>query len=306
MEILHKTPSFDFIGKRRIFVPLSVGLVILSFLGFFVPGIRYGVDFAGGTVVQLRFQRAVGPEEIRAALRGLISGSPTVQSLGAGNEYIIQTEESSADLEGLSKRVRDSLATKLNDPSLEVRRVEMVGPKVGDELRRKGILAAALALAGILVYVWWRFEFYYSLGGLIAIFHDCIITVGAFILTRREFDLTALAAVLTIAGFSINDTIVIFDRVRENLRKLSGKGDLAQVMNKSINETLSRTLLTNGTVLAVVLSLFLFGGPVIHNFALAMLVGSIAGTYSTVYIASPFALFANRWLEARRVRKAAT
>jgi preprotein translocase subunit SecF len=305
MQIIHTAPKFDFIGKRKIFIPLSVGLVILSLLGLFVPGLRYGVDFAGGTVIQVRFQKAIEAEQIRNALRGVIGGSPVVQAIGTGNEYIIQTEESSSDLEGLSKRVRDSLASTLADPNAEVRRVEMVGPKVGEDLRRKGILAASLALAGILLYVWWRFEFYYSLGGVVAIFHDCIITLGAFILTRREFDLTGLAAILTIAGFSINDTIVIFDRVRENVKKLGGKGDLEETMNRSVNETLSRTVLTNGTVLVVVLALFLFGGSVIHNFALAMLVGSIAGTYSTIYIASPIALWANRSLAKRRGRKAA-
>lgn len=305
MEILRSATNFDFMGKRKVFVTASAVAVAVSLLSFFVPGIRYGVDFAGGTLVQVRFTKPVDTEGIRAALKDAVAGSPTVQRFGAEDEYLIQMEQSSEDLEGLSVRVKAALDASLGDPGLEIRRVEMVGPKVGEDLRRKGFLAAVSALVGILLYVWWRFEFHFSLGGVLALFHDCIITVGAFALLRREFDLTCLAAVLTIAGFSINDTIVIFDRVRENIKKTGGKADLAALMNQSLNETLSRTILTNGTVLAVVAALFLFGGPVIHNFALAMLVGCVAGTYSTVYVASPIALFFERRQHKGRMAGAA-
>lgn len=306
MDILRSVPKIDFIGKRKIFLAVSAALLLVCAGSLLSRGLRYGVDFAGGTVIQVKFQKAVAPEAIRGALRGLLPGSPSVQSFGGANEYLIQVEQSSEDLEGLSKRARDGLATALSDPGLEVRRVEMVGPKVGKDLRKKGLIAAVLALAGILVYVWLRFEFYYSLGGVVALFHDCLVTVGLFSLLGREFDLTGLAAVLTIAGFSINDTIVIFDRVRENMKKAGGKADLGQTMNRSVNETLSRTILTNGTVLAVVVALFAFGGPVIHNFALAMLIGSVAGTYSTVYVASPVALFFHERLKGRKAGAQAT
>jgi len=300
MEILRSVPKIDFIGKRKTFLAVSAVLLLVCAGSLLTRGLRYGVDFAGGTVIQVRFQKAVEPEAIRGALGGLLPGNPSVQSFGGANEYLIQVEQSSEDLEGLSKRARDGLVTALGDPGLEVRRVEMVGPKVGKDLRKKGLIATVLALTGILLYVWLRFEFYYSLGGVIALFHDCLVTVGLFSLLGREFDLTGLAAVLTIAGFSINDTIVVFDRVRENMKKSGGKADLGHTMNRSVNETLSRTILTNGTVLAVVVALFAFGGPVIHNFALAMLIGSVAGTYSTVYVASPVALYFHEKLKGRK------
>jgi preprotein translocase subunit SecF len=304
MELIRPNTNFDFLGKKKYFLTFSAVMLVLSFASFATRGLRYGVDFAGGTVVQIRFQKAVEPEQIRDALKGQL-GTPVVQSFGSATEYIVQTEQSTEDLEGLSKRVRDTLAAALNDPGAEVRRVEMVGPKVGQDLRKKGALAVALSMLGILVYMWFRFELSFGIGGVLSLFHDILVTMGAVSLLGVEFDLTGLAAVLTIAGYSINDTIVIFDRVRENVKKAGGKGDLEKLMNKSVNETLSRSVLTVGTVLLIALALFFLGGPVLHNFALIMLVGVAYGCYSSIYVASPIALWWERRQGSRRTAKAA-
>lgn len=305
MELIPPNTKFDFLGKKKYFIAFSSVMVVLSLVSLATRGLRYGVDFAGGTVVQLKFDKPVETEQIRAALRNVVAGSPTVQSFGSSNEYIIQTEQSTEDLEGLSKKVRDGLSVALGDPKAEVRRVEMVGPKVGSDLRKKGALAVLVSMLGILLYCWFRFEFSFSAGGVLALFHDILVTLGAISLLGLEFDLTGLAAILTIAGYSINDTIVIFDRVRENLRKTAGKGDLETVMNKSVNETLSRSVLTVGTVLLIAVALFFLGGPVLHNFAFTMLVGVAYGCYSSIYIASPIALSIERW-RSRRVPAKAT
>lgn len=304
MELIRPNTSFDFLGKKKYFLTFSAVMLVLSVVSFATRGLRYGVDFAGGTVVQIRFQKEVHPEQLRAALAGQL-GNPVVQSFGGANEYIIQTEQSTDDLEGLSKRVRDTLAAATGDAGAEVRRVEMVGPKVGKDLRQKGALAVLVSMVGILVYMWFRFELSFGVGGVLSLFHDIVVTMGAVSLLGVEFDLTGLAAVLTIAGYSINDTIVIFDRVRENTKKSGGKGDLEQLMNKSVNETLSRSVLTVGTVLLIALALFFLGGPVLHNFALIMLVGVGYGCYSSIYIASPITLWWERRNASRRAARAA-
>jgi len=225
-----------------------------------------------------------------------------VQNFGGENEFLIRVEKSSEDLETLSKNIQTSLQEKFKDRSLEIRRAEVVGPKVGKDLKQKALLAVGLSFAGILVYVAFRFHtFSYGLGGIIALVHDVIVTYGAISILGLEYSLSLMAVILTIIGFSINDTIVIFDRVRENIKKMR-KEDLATIMNVSINETLGRTILTTGTVMMVILILFFFGGPVIHDFATAMIVGLITGTYSTVYIASPVVLFWEKNIISRRKR----
>jgi preprotein translocase subunit SecF len=301
MELIPPHTNYDFLGKKKFFITFSLVMIALSVVSFAVRGLRYGVDFAGGTVVQIRFDKTVSAEDVRRALIGQLGGEPTVQSFGGANEYIIQTEQSTEDLEGLSRKVRDTLSSALRDPKAEVRRVEMVGPKVGKDLRMKGLMAVLVSLAGILLYVWFRFDFAFGLGGVLALFHDVIVTMGMVSLLGREFDLTGLAAILTIAGYSINDTIVIFDRIRENMKKTGGKGDMEQIMNTSVNETLSRTILTVLTVLMIAVALFFLGGPVIHNFAFIMLVGLAYGCYSSIYIASPIAL----WWDTRAARRKA-
>jgi preprotein translocase subunit SecF len=225
-----------------------------------------------------------------------------VQKFGGENEFLIRIEKSSEDLEALSKNIQSSLQQKFKDKPLEVRRAEVVGPKVGKDLKEKALWAVGLSFAAILVYVTFRFHtFSYGLGGIIALVHDVIVTYGAISLFNLEYSLSLLAVILTIIGFSINDTIVIFDRVRENLKKMR-KEDIKTVFNVSVNETLGRTILTSGTVMMVVLILFFFGGPVIHDFTSAMIVGLISGTYSTIYIASPVVLFWDQHITKRKRR----
>jgi len=292
MEIIRSGTTFDFLGKRKLCFGVSSGVILLGLLSLFMHGgPRYGIDFAGGTLIQVRFAQPVPTEDIRAALDGVVPGKPVVQTFGEANEFIVQLEQSDEGLEGLSSRVHDALAEKLGDAQVEIRRVEMVGPKVGQDLREKGLLALGFSLGAILLYIWWRFELNFGFGAVAALFHDVLITVGMFSLFNKQFDLTTIAALLTIIGYSLNDTIVVYDRIRENVKKSGGKGDLTQVINRSINECLSRTLLTSTTTLLVVTALFTFGGGVIHDFAFALLVGVVVGTYSSVYIASPVVLY---------------
>ncbi|GAB4257867.1 protein translocase subunit SecF [Deferrisoma sp.] len=291
MEIIRPGTNYDFLGKRKIFFALSAALILIGLASLVVRGgPRYGIDFAGGTLIQVQFHKPVKAGDIRSALADVIPGQVVVQAFGEENEYIIQTEQSSGELEGLAKQVHDALAQKLGDDTVEIRRVEMVGPKVGKDLREKGLLAVLFSLGAILLYIWWRFELRFGFGAVAALFHDVLITIGAFSLFNKQFDLTTVAALLTIVGYSLNDTIVVFDRIRENIKRTGGKGDLEALVNRSVNETLSRTLLTSGTTLLVVIALFLFGGGVIHDFAFALLVGIVVGTYSSIYIASPVVL----------------
>jgi preprotein translocase subunit SecF len=295
MELIPAHTNIDFIGKWKLCCAVSAVFILVCLAATALRGgPRYGVDFAGGTLVQVRLQKPVETGEVRAALDGVVEGTVVVQSLGEGTEFVIQLEETSAELEVLSGKLRDALAQRLDDDGAEIRRLEMVGPKVGKDLREKGALAVVVALGATLLYIWWRFELRFGVGAIVALIHDVLVTVGALALLGKPFDLNTVAAVLTIVGYSLNDTIVVFDRVREALRKAGGKADLASVLNRSVNETLSRTILTSGTTLLVVIPLFLLGGPVLHDFAFALLVGIVAGTYSTVYIAGPVVLLLER------------
>ncbi len=306
MEIIRPNTNFDFLGKSRLAIAISLGLIAIGLVSLLLRGgPRYGIDFAGGTLIQVQFRQAVGPDGIRAAIGKVVSGTPVVQSFGEENEYIIQLEESSADLEGLSTRVQAGLEEAVGADGVEIRRVEMVGPKVGKDLREKGLLAILFSMGAILLYTWWRFELRYGFGALVALAHDVLITVGVFSVLNKQFDLTTLAALLTIVGYSLNDTIVVFDRVRENLKKAGGKGDMKAILNRSTNETLSRTILTSGTTLLVVVALLVLGGGVIHDFAFALLVGIIAGTYSTIYVANPVVLYLTERAARRPVKAAA-
>jgi len=262
--------------------------------------LRYGVDFAGGILIQIKFSKPVNIAEVRNALEGMGSKEAMVQAFGGENEFLIRVEKSSEDLEAMSKTIQSSLQQQFKDKALEIRRAEVVGPKVGKDLKKKALWAVGLSLLGILIYVAWRFrEVAYGLGGIVALFHDIIVVYGAISIGNIEYSLNVLAVVLTIIGFSINDTIVIFDRVRENIKKMR-KENLETIFNISINETLGRTILTSGTVMMVVLILFFFGGPVIHDFAFTLIIGLITGTYSTVYIASPVVLLWEKHISKRK------
>ncbi len=306
MEIIKPGINVNFVGKMmKICLYVSISLTVLSILYLIVRGgPNMGIDFAGGTSVQIKFQKATEIEKIRDALKATHLEGSVIQQVGTQqeNEFLLRTELSTSDLKGLSDKIEESLATVYGKGSFELRKVEVVGPKAGKDLRQKGLLALCLAILGMLIYITWRYEFRYALGGIIALVHDVIVTVGVFTILGREFTLTVIAALLTIIGYSINDTIVVFDRIRENIRK-NPKQDLREVINVSINQTLSRTILTSFTVFLVVLALYLFGGTVINDFAFVLLVGVVFGTYSSVFIASPLVLIWETYKPSKRMRK---
>ena len=338
MEFIKPGIKIDFVGKRRWAYGFSLALIIMTVILLVVKGgPNYGVDFAGGIVIQVRFNEPTTPQDIRDGLSKLDMGDASIQSFGAEgqHEFLIRVQMEDQDLNELNQQVQAELEKKYGAGALEVRRVDMVGPKVGQDLRQKALFAIFYAILFILIYISGRFELKwavsvgvaaalmlavylaslvgagitwlillalvvtlvvcfvlqlrYALGAIVALMHDVAITVGIFSLLDKEMTLTIVAALLTIVGYSLNDTIIVFDRIRENLRK-SRKFGFDQVINHSINETLSRTVLTSGTTLVVVLSLFFLGGPVISDFALAMIVGILVGTYSSIYVASPILL----------------
>ena len=286
MEFIKPGVNIDFIGKRKIFISISIALILIGLISIIVRGgLKYGIDFAGGTIIQVKFKKKITIGELRKVIK-----KGTIQNFGdTGDEFLIRYPLTKADTEKLQQDLKLKLTKSFGKNSFEIRRVEMVGPKIGKDLRRKGVIAVIISLIGILIYVTIRFEFRFALGAVLALFHDVLITLGIFSILNKEFDLTVLAAFLTIVGYSLNDTIIVFDRIRENMNKYL-KTKFPTIINRSVNETLSRTILTSGTTFFVVLALFLFGGGVIHDFALALLIGIIVGTYSSIYIASPLVL----------------
>jgi preprotein translocase subunit SecF len=300
MEIIRPQTNIDFVGKNRIAVIISLVVIAAGLLSLLIQGgPKYGVDFAGGTLVQVRFAEKTQAGDIKAALAELGLSSLTVQQFGdSADEFLIRTPESGTDTAQFSKRFKQALEDKYGE-KVEILRSEMVGPQVGKDLRQKGLLAVVYALIGTLIYIAWRFEFRFAVAAIVALAHDVLVTLGIFSLFGKEIDLPIIAAFLAIIGYSLNDTIIIYDRIREEMTKSAGEV-FSTIVNRSINQTLSRTILTSGTTLLVVVSLFIFGGGVIHDFAFAMLVGIIAGTYSSIFVASALLLF---W-EKHRPRKA--
>mgnify|MGYP006424808421 CR=1 FL=1 len=291
MKILDSDTHFDFMGKIKMAMVLS-GLLILIGLGSVAlsGGLKYGIDFAGGTLVQLQFKTAPDIEVIRDGLKTIALGESTIQEFGSKRDILIRVQRSEEKLEAVGSNVRNSLSGKFNKEDITIARVEMVGPKVGRDLREKALLSILYAVIGIVIYISWRFELQYAIAAIIALAHDVLVTLGAFSILDKEFTLVVIAAFLAIIGYSLNDTIVVFDRIRENLRR-KGKNTLVQTINSSINQTLSRTLLTSGTTLMVVVALFFFGGEIIHDFSFALLVGVLVGTYSSIFIASTFLVY---------------
>jgi len=289
MEIIRPGINIDLIGKMKIAAAASLLLVIISILSLILHGgPNLGIDFAGGTLVQIKFSQETSADRIRDSLKTIDLGNSVIQRFGYhdNNEFLIKTEKSSSALKGLSNKIEEALNSSYSNGDFEIRRVEVVGPKVGKDLREKGMLAMLYAVIGILIYVTWRFELRYAVGAVIALLHDVLITVGIFSLLGKEFTLPIIAALLTIIGYSLNDTIVVFDRIRENIKGIR-KQPLKDIVNSSINQVMSRTVLTSFTTLLVVLALFIFGGAVIHDFAFALLIGILIGTYSSIFIASP-------------------
>lgn len=304
MELIKPGTTIDFLRVRRVAFCFSFLMILASVVSLWSKGgPNYGIDFAGGILLQFKFHEEVKTSELRDALGQLGLGQIVVQEFGyrEDREYLVRLERSEIDLQELQADMEGALRAHFGADSLELRRTEFVGPKVGEELRRKGVNAVLFAILGILVYVTWRFEFRFALGAILALIHDASITLGVFSILNKEVDLPIVAAILTVIGYSVNDTIVVFDRIRENMRKVR-RQSLERVINASINETLSRTLLTSLTTLIVVTALFVLGGAVIHNFAFALIIGIAVGTYSSIYIASPVILF---W-EKIRVRSAKT
>jgi len=303
MELIRPGTNIPFTKYRYIAVALStaVNLAVLALL--FTKGPNLGVDFAGGTIVQLKFQQRVSIPDIRRALATLGLGDSVIQDFGqdGSNEFIVRLERTAIELGALGEKVRGALSNQFGQDGFEIRRIESVGPKVGRELRERGTWSVIAATIMMGVYIWVRFGvtfgarfgLHFGLGAVIALIHDVLVTAGALILADYEFDLTIVAALLTIVGFSVNDTVVICDRIRENMRK-SKRENLETIVNASINETLSRTVLTTGTALMVLFALFFLGGEVIRPFAFSLIVGFISGVYSTIYIAGPVILMWQR------------
>jgi preprotein translocase subunit SecF len=295
MEIIRPGTTIPFTKYRTVAMIVStvVNLVVLALL--FTRGPNLGVDFAGGTVVQLKFQQKVSIPDIRRALESIGLGDSVIQDFGkeGENEFLVRLERTPGELGALGEKIRGALTGRFGDNKVEIRRVESVGPKVGKELRERATWSVIAATVMMGVYIWFRFELRFCIGAVIALIHDVLVTAGAIILVGYEFDLTIVAALLTIVGFSVNDTVVICDRIRENMRKSRREG-LEKVINTSINECLSRTIITTGTALMVLLALFILGGAVIRPFAFSLLVGFFSGVYSTIFIASPVILLWER------------
>ena len=337
MQFIKPGININFIGKRKIAFALSLAMILISIGSLLVNrGPRYGIDFAGGTLVQVKFDASVPIDQIKSGLATMELSASAVQQFGQADdhEYLIRTDATNPAMEGLSEKIQKNLKAATN-VAVEIRRVEMVGPQVGQDLREKALFAMFYALLLITVYIsgrfelkwamsgivaaaimgsvyllslfhvsvpflmlaalivslviFWFFEFKYAMGAIVALIHDVTITVGMFSMFDKEFTLPIVAALLTIIGYSLNDTIIVFDRIRENLRKYH-KEPLTTILNKSINETLSRTILTSGTTMIVVVALFILGGGIIHDFSFALMIGVLVGTYSSIFVASPILL----------------
>lgn len=284
-----KSTNINFIGNRKIAMTFSGILMVIAIVSLAVRGLHMGIDFTGGTLIEVGYQQAADLTTLRKTLDESGFKNATVQNFGSTKDVLIrlklQEGVSSADL---STKVLEAINKNTATPA-SLRRVEFVGPQVGDDLATDGFLALLYSTIAILIYVAMRFEWKFSVGAIIATFHDVIVTLGVFSVFALEFDLTVLAAILALIGYSLNDTIVIYDRIRENFRKMR-KTSTEEMMNVAVNDTLSRTLMISMTVFLVLLSLFFLGGEVIHNFSIALLFGVVFGTYSSIFIASPAAL----------------
>jgi preprotein translocase subunit SecF len=289
---------FDFVGKVGLFGGISVALVVASLIYLAVRGISYGIDFKGGTEFQVKFDKSVTIDHVRKSVEDLHLGEVGVQSFGEGNEYIIrfqgkqgQTDkETNEILNADITKIKDVIAKDFANNSPEIRRVDTVGPQVGAELKRNGLLAVFYCLLVILIYVALRFDYKYAPGAVFCLFHDAVITLGIFVLVGKEVNVPIMAAILTLIGYSLNDTIVVFDRIRETEHHYHDRG-YKFIINKAINDMFGRTLITSGTVFVSALCLYLFSGGTVSDIAFAICIGIIFGTYSSIYVAAPLVLF---------------
>ncbi len=287
--ITEKLLFSKYFKKLNIF---SLIVFILSLLLIIFKGLNYGIDFKGGTLIELRvFEKNIDISEIRSSLRKSISGDINIKEFGDKGDYLIKLEQTSNKNNNLIEELKTNLKNNLQS-DISFRRVENVGPKVSAELLQSGLIAISLSLAIMLFYIWIRFEWQFSLGSIIALFHDVFITIGIFSLLSLEINLSIIAAVLTIVGYSMNDTVVIYDRIRENLSKYN-KMNINEICDLSINETLSRTIITSVTTLLALFSIFILGGEILKGFSLAMILGVLIGTYSSIFVASPVLKYLN-------------
>ena len=300
MQIVPPNTKIDFMGKRRYAYMFTTIMILLSLLSIPIKGaVQLGIDFTGGLMVQVQFKKPVDTEDIRSALAS-VSQNLTVQKFSlASEDYVIRMEAPEEGAEVFSKKLVELLEVKFGKGNVELRGLEMVGPKVGKDLQESAIWATVIALAMLLVYMSFRFTLSMGLGAIFCLIHDLIIIYGFFVWTGKEFNLTILAAMLTVVGYDINDTIVVCDRIRENL-KFNRKKPLIEVLNESINQTLSRTILTSGFTLLVVIALLVFGTNVLRDFAWALTIGILFGTYSTIFVASPLILLIDKYLPVKR------
>ncbi len=296
LRLVPEKTSIDFLGLRRLSVTWSLVAVAISAALYLVLGLNYGIDFRGGTLVEARFVQAADIGRVRGVVSSLDLGDVAIQEFGEPTDVLIRVERQPG---GGNEQVRAiemvRAALLADDPDVEIRRVEVVGPKVSGELVIRGLLAVGLAVAAVLFYVWIRFEWQFSVGAVLALVHDVLLTIGVFSLLQLEFNLSIVAAILAIVGYSLNDTVVVFDRVRESLHRYK-KRSLIEVLNLAINETLSRTVMTSMTTLIALIALYLLAGEVIRGFTFAMIWGVVVGTYSSVFIASPVLA----WLDVKR------
>jgi len=291
LRLVPQKTNIPFIGIRNITFALSGLLTVASIVLYLTAGLNYGIDFRGGTMIEIGTEAASDVSRIRTIVSGLGLGDVAVQTFGSDNAVLIRLEQSAGGEQAQQKAVTDVKAAldKEYGAPVTYRRIELVGPKVSSDLVNAGVLAVVLAVAAMLVYVWFRFEWQFGVGSVIALVHDVAMTIGIFSLLQLEFNLAIIAAILTIVGYSMNDTVVVYDRVRENLRKYK-KMPLDELLNLAINETLSRTTMTSFTTLVALTTLFIFGGEVIRGFTFAMIWGILIGTYSSIFIAAPFLL----------------
>jgi preprotein translocase subunit SecF len=303
---------YDFLGVATYITALSFILVLISFVIIATKGMSYGVDFVGGIEVQAQFNQSVDAARVRKFMTDVGFPKANVQSLGANNEYLIHVEsaegktdsETNANIQAAIQQIKTGIAAEFKDGGGEIRRVDTVGPQVGAELRRNAVLAGFYCLLLILIYVGLRFDYRYAPGAVFCLFHDAVITAGIYSLFNWEFTVQTMAAILTIMGYSLNDTIVIFDRIRENQGIWRDK-DLYWISNRSINETMSRTILTYLTTYLTVAAMFFFADGVIHDFSVAMMIGMFLGAYSTIYVATPLMLVADRYQKWRKQQQLA-
>ncbi|MCR4438571.1 MAG: protein translocase subunit SecF [bacterium] len=306
---LFKQTSIDFLRMRKAAYTFSGVLILAGLISLIAHGgPRYGIDFRGGTSIVLEFKEQVSVGQVRASLSKIgfgtaeIKASTSLRGARTGSDVLIRVEQGELSGERVAEKIKDQLTNDLPDKSYEVLSIESVGPKIGAELRRAATLAIFISLLLILIYISWRFEFRFAVGAVVALFHDVLITLGIFSLLNMEICLVVVAAFLTLVGYSLNDTIVVFDRIRENL-KIMRRENIHTIVNTSINQSLSRTVITALTTLMVLIVLFFIGGRVIHGFAFALLIGVTIGTYSSIFVASPIVVAWRGWLERRKLHR---